>query len=222
VASANPGSAKKSVARWGVFGGTFDPIHLGHLAAAEEAREQLGLVKVLFVPSGQPPHKPAAGLSAAAHRYAMTELAVAGNPHFAVSRVEIDRPGPSYTVDTLRLLEGELPEAELYFITGADMLFELSSWKDPDVLLADYHFVAVTRPGWNLRELPPAVRALQARYRERLHIVAAPGVAVSSTELRRRLRRGRSVRYLIPAAVIDYIAAHRLYARREGGRHEPE
>jgi nicotinate-nucleotide adenylyltransferase len=188
----------------GILGGTFDPIHYGHLAIAEEARERFGLARVLFMPTGAPPHKPT-GRAGAEHRYAMTVLATADNPAFAVSRLEIDRPGLSYTVDTLRALHEEYPGAELYMIIGADMALEFHTWRDPEGILAQATVVAATRPGWDLSRLaslPTAGRILP---------MDAPGLYLSSTALRARIAEGRSLRYLTPPPVAAYIREHGLY-----------
>lgn len=197
--------------RIGVLGGTFDPIHYGHLAAAEEAREVLGLAKVVFVPSGQPPHKRPDEMAASEHRWKMTVLATQDNPAFTVSRVELDRQGVSYTVDTLGILQTQMPGSELFFITGADMFLDLPTWKDPERILRSYHFVAVTRPGWSLERLDGRLDPLVEHYRSQVHILQVPGVAVSSTEIRERLRAGRSVRYLVADPVIAHIQHEGLY-----------
>jgi len=202
--------------RIGVLGGTFDPIHYGHLVAAEEARELLGLMKVIFVPSGHPPHKAADDMTDGEHRWAMTVLATQDNPRFEVSRIELDRPDVSYTVDTLRLLQERMPETELYFITGADMFLELPTWKEPETILRSFHFVAVARPGWSLERLDGRLRLLIERYRCHVHILNVPGIAVSSTEIRDRLRAGRSVQYLVPTPVVEYILQKGLYGIRVG------
>jgi nicotinate-nucleotide adenylyltransferase len=197
--------------RIGVLGGTFDPIHYGHLMAAEEARELLGLTKVIFVPSGNPPHKSSQDVTDGEQRWAMTVLATQDNPWFTVSRVELDRADVSYTVDTLQLLQEQMPEAELYFITGADMFLELPTWKEPETILRSFHFVAVARPGWRVASLDGRLRVLVERYRCHVHILNIPGIAVSSTEIRDRLRAGRSVRYLVPTPVVSYILQEGLY-----------
>ncbi|MFA0756452.1 MAG: hypothetical protein YPKNTGVA_001973 [Candidatus Fervidibacter sp.] len=189
------------------MGGTFDPIHYGHLVAAEEARHRFGLACVMFVPCGQPPHKKTYAVTPAEHRYAMTLLATASNPHFVVSRLEIDRPGPSYSVDTVRLLRQQFPDAELFFITGADAVLEILTWKDSDELIGLCRFIAVTRPGYDLQQL----ERLPAHYLERIMPLAIPGVDISSTLIRERVRRGEPIRYLTPDAVCDYIAKHGLY-----------
>ena len=199
------------IASLGVFGGTFDPPHYGHLAIAEEAAEQLDLPCVLFVPTGQPPHKPGAPVTPAAHRARMAELAIADNPRFRLSCVDVERPGPSYTADLLALLRAEHGvDTELYFICGMDMLASFLTWHEPARVIAQCQLVAVTRPG----VAPVDVAALEAALpaaRERVHLLRAPGLDVSGTELRARVAAGRSIRYLVPPAVAAYIGAHRLY-----------
>jgi nicotinate-nucleotide adenylyltransferase len=200
--------------RLGVLGGTFDPPHYGHLAAAEEAGEQLALARVLFVPTGQPPHKPGKPISPAAHRARMTELAIADNPRFALSCVDVDRPGPSYTADLLALLHAEQgPGSELYFICGMDMLASFLTWHEPARVIAQCCLVAVARPGTPPVDLAALERALPEA-QGRIHVLRVPGVDVSSTELRERVAVGRSLRYLVPPAVAAYVAEQRLY--REG------
>ncbi len=190
--------------RWGILGGTFDPIHFGHLAMAEEARERLGLARVLFIPTGEPPHKPQ-GRASAEDRCRMTELAVAENPAFAVSRIEIDRPGRSYTVETLRDLHAQYPETDFTFIIGADMALDFHRWRDPEGILAQAAVVAITRPGYDLAQLATLPTA------GRITPLDAPGLYLSSTDLRARVREGRSIRYLVPAAVREYIEERGLY-----------
>ena len=200
--------------RIGLMGGTFDPIHYGHLVTAEEVRGQFALERVVFVPSGQPPHKAPEGVTPAEHRYVMTVLATTSNPHFDVSRVDIDRPGPSYTVDTLtaaRELYG--PDTELYFITGADALLEILTWKSPERLLSLCRFVAATRPGYPLERVELVAGELFRRYRSRVLVVPVPAVAISSSDIRDRVRAGRSIRYLVPEPVAEYIYKHRLYVK---------
>lgn len=185
--------------RIGVFGGTFDPIHLGHLAAANEVGSLLGLDRVLLVPANEQPLKPAPHASAE-HRLAMTRLATQGNDLLAVSTVDLDRGGATYTVDTLADLAREHPDAELTFIAGADAVASLDQWKDPERLRTLARFVGVTRPG---HETP--------RGESGLHVVEVPGVAVSSTEVRRRIRAGAPIRYLVPDAVVEYVERNQLY-----------
>jgi nicotinate-nucleotide adenylyltransferase len=192
----------------GVMGGTFDPIHHGHLVAASEVAAVYDLDEVVFVPTGQPWQKSEREISSAEHRYLMTVIATASNPRFTVSRVDIDRPGPTYTIDTLRDLEMERPGTELYFITGADALEQILSWKDSDELFELAHFVGVTRPGHHLdgSGLPP----------DRVSLMEVPAMAISSTACRARVVAGLPVWYLVPDGVVQYIAKHRLYRRAVG------
>lgn len=187
--------------RIGVMGGTFDPIHHGHLAAASEVQRGFALDEVVFVPTGQPYQK--SGVSEAEHRYLMTAIATASNPRFMVSRVDIDRPGPTYTIDTLRDLRKERPDADLFFITGADAVAQILDWKDAEELWTLAHFVAVSRPGHalNIRGLPEqGVSSLEV-----------PALAISSTDCRERVGRGFPVWYLVPDGVVQYISKHHLY-----------
>ena len=189
--------------RVGVMGGTFDPIHHGHLVAASEVQERFGLDEVVFVPTGQPWQKAGALVSPAEDRYLMTVIATASNPRFSVSRVDIDRPGPTYTVDTLRDLHRAYgPDTELYFITGADALEAILSWKDAGQMFALAHFVGVTRPGFTLSDahLPEDVVSL----------VQVPAMAISSTDCRARVEAGKPVWYLVPDGVVQYITKRGL------------
>jgi len=188
------------------MGGTFDPIHHGHLVAASEVRAWFDLDEVVFVPTGQPWQKSDREVSPAEHRYLMTVIATASNPQFSVSRVDVDRDGPTYTIDTLRDLRDQHPDADLFFITGADALAALLTWRDHDELFDLAHFVGCTRPGHDLDEhsldgLPP----------ERVQILEIPALAISSTDCRDRVKRGEPVWYLVPDGVVQYIAKHRLY-----------
>lgn len=208
--------------RIGVMGGTFDPIHHGHLVAASEVADVFSLDEVLFVPTGEPVFKQDREVTPAEHRYLMTVVATASNPRFTVSRVDIDRPGLTYTIDTLRDLKAAFPDAELYFITGADVLPEILSWKDVDELWSLAHFVGVNRPGHHLDDtgLPSSGVSL----------MEVPAMAISSTDCRRRVREGMPVWYLVPDGVVQYIHKHGLYRSpvtygagltppsREGGR----
>ncbi|MGH7357211.1 MAG: nicotinate-nucleotide adenylyltransferase, partial [Candidatus Rokuibacteriota bacterium] len=182
--------------RLGVMGGTFDPIHYGHLVTAEEALVQFTLDEVVFVPTGQPWMKQGREVSPAEDRYLMTVIATASNPRFRVSRIEVDRDGPTYTVDTLRGLSSENPDAELYFITGADAMFEIFEWKDPDEVLAIAHFIAATRPGYDLRRFEAA-----ATRHPDVSVMNIPALAISSTDVRERVHDGRPIRYLVPEGV---------------------
>jgi len=196
--------------RLGVFGGTFDPVHYGHLVAAEEVRYRLRLDKVLFVPAGMPPHKLDHDITPTRHRLAMLELAIASNPGFALSRVDIDRHGPCYTVDTLALLHEEYgPGTELFFLMGMDSLAEILTWKEPERLIRLAQIVVVGRPGFqaDVDELDKVLPGAA----ERISIVDTPLMEVSSGDIRQRVREGAPIRYQVPEAVEAYIRAHRLY-----------
>jgi nicotinate-nucleotide adenylyltransferase len=185
------------------MGGTFDPIHHGHLVAASEVAGLFGLDEVVFVPTGQPWQKTERAVSPAEDRYLMTVIATASNPRFSVSRVDIDRGGPTYTVDTLADLGAQRPDAELFFITGADALSQILSWRDSDRFFDMAHFVGVTRPGFTLGDghLPEGAVSL----------VEVPALAISSTDCRDRVVRGRPVWYLVPDGVVQYIEKRGLY-----------
>jgi nicotinate-nucleotide adenylyltransferase len=190
--------------RIGIMGGTFDPIHHGHLVAASEVADRFGLDEVVFVPTGEPWQKGGVTVSAREDRYLMTVIATSSNPRFQVSRVDIDRPGPTYTVDTLRDLRVEYgPKAQLFFITGADALEKLLSWKDTEQMFEMAHFIGVTRPGFPLSNahLPADVVTL----------VQVPAMAISSTDCRSRVADGKPIWYLVPDGVVQYIAKRRLY-----------
>ena len=193
--------------RLGVFGGTFDPIHLGHLRAAENALECLALDRVAFVPAGTPPHR-AEPLSSALDRYAMAALATAGHPRFAVSDVELRRDGPSYTVDTVACLRRESPDAEVFVIVGSDTFPEMATWKEHDRLMALCTVAVVARPG---ERSDTAGEAANLEPSSRVARVEGPGLAISASAIRGRVRQQRSVRYLVPEAVADYIAKRALY-----------
>lgn len=194
--------------RLGVMGGTFDPIHYGHLVTAEEALVQFALDAVIFVPTGQPWMKERTDVSPAEARYLMTVIATASNPRFGVSRIEIDRGGPTYTVDTLRALAAENPDAELYFITGADAMLEIFEWKDPDEVLSHAHFIAATRPGYDLARF----EATASTGHPNVSVMNIPALAISSTDVRERVREGRPIRYLVPEGVKSFIEKAGLYA----------
>jgi nicotinate-nucleotide adenylyltransferase len=190
--------------RVGIMGGTFDPIHHGHLVAASEVADRFALDEVVFVPTGQPWQKDDTAVSSAEDRYLMTVIATASNPRFMVSRVDIDRAGPTYTVDTLRDLAAQYgSKAELFFITGADALEKILSWKDADQMFELAHFVAVTRPGFTLSDAHlPA---------DTVSLVEVPAMAISSTACRARVGNGHPVWYLVPDGVVQYIAKRHLY-----------
>src|SRR6266536_5246575 len=203
--SARPGEpGRDRPRRLGVMGGTFDPIHHGHLVAASEVAHVFELDEVVFVPTGQPWQKDHRKVSSSEDRYLMTVIATASNPRFSVSRVDIDRPGPTYTIDTLRdLRTARGPEPEFFFITGADALARLISWRDADELLTLAHFVGCTRPGHRLsgHGLPDGKASL----------IEIPALAISSTGCRERVRAGEPIWYLVPDGIVQYIAKRRLY-----------
>ncbi|MCT1411322.1 nicotinate-nucleotide adenylyltransferase [Corynebacterium sanguinis] len=193
------------------MGGTFDPIHNGHLVAGSEVADRFDLDEVVFVPTGDPWQKADREVTDLEHRYLMTVIATASNPQFTVSRVDIDRGGPTYTIDTLRDLREVYPTEELYFITGADALSSIMSWHDWDRMFDLAEFVGVTRPGYELRE-----DMLPAKHQERVHLVEIPAMAISSTDCRLRASQGRPVWYLVPDGVVRYIAKNNLYRTGEG------
>jgi len=185
------------------MGGTFDPIHHGHLVAASEAAATFGLDEVVFVPTGRPTFKLDQQVTLAEHRYLMAVVATAANPRFTVSRVDIDRDGVTYTVDTLRDLKESRPDADLFFITGADAIEQILTWKDAAELFSMAQFVAVTRPGHTL--------SVDGLPQDRVHVLEIPALAISSTDVRARAQAGKPVWYLVPDGVVQYIAKHRLY-----------
>jgi nicotinate-nucleotide adenylyltransferase len=189
--------------RVGIMGGTFDPIHHGHLVAASEVAAQFGLAEVIFVPTGEPWQKSDRQVSPAEHRYLMAVIATASNPRFWVSRVDIDRPGPTFTIDTIRDIRALRPEADLYFITGADALGQILSWRDHQEMVRLAHFVGVTRPGYELSDahLPD----------DTVTLVDVPAMAISSSACRQRVQDGLPVWYLVPDGVVQYIGKHALY-----------
>ncbi len=206
-----PGSKVEGVGkamRIGVYGGTFDPIHLGHLILAEACREACGLDRVWFMVAGAPPHK-LGGRTDANHRVEMARLAVAGHPGFEVSERETQRPGPHYSVDTLEAIHRDHPLDDLFFLIGGDSLVDLPQWREPSRILALASLVVANRPGFEPPPLvlpgPPGQPARPTRH------VAIPPIGISSSDLRRRLLEGRSIRYQVPRAVEAYIDAHRLY-----------
>lgn len=198
--------------RLGVMGGTFDPIHIGHLVTAEEARGSFELEKVIFIPSARPPHKGGVTFSSPGARLEMVRLAIEGNRSMEVSDIEIGRGGLSFTVDTLhKLHEIYGHEAELYFITGADAILEILTWKNPEELFAQCRFIAATRPGYSLSKLQESLSGLDADAVDNVHQMEIPGLAVSSTFIRERVAGGKPFRYLVPEAVWRYIREKGLY-----------
>lgn len=198
--------------RIGVIGGTFDPIHYGHLAAAEEARVRVNLEKVLFAVAGLPPHKLDEEVTPVEHRLAMVQLGIFSNPDFELSRVDVDRSGPSYTVDTISILQEQWGQGtEMFFILGIDSLVEVPTWHQPERLIQLCHLVAVARPGFevDMRQLEDSVPGISSR----VEIIGMPEVDISSSDLQRRVREGLPIRYQVPEDVERYIREHRLYQR---------
>ena len=201
--------------RLGIMGGTFDPIHFGHLVTAEEALVQFNLDRVLFMPTGHPVLKKDERITPAEDRYLMTVVATATNPDFDVSRLEVDRPGLTFTVDTLLALHDEYgPATELFFITGADAVWEIVGWKDAEKVAGLATFIAATRPGYDLAAARNAHEAQATGFR--IEYIAVPALAISSTDLRARISQRRAIRYLTPESVVAYIQKRGLY--REAGQ----
>ena len=211
VRSDERGSAPPVTARVGVLGGSFDPIHVGHLILAEEARDQLGLSIVYFVPAGDPPHKQGRRLAPVEDRLHMIELAIASNSRFRVSRVDADRPGPHYTLDMVRILQGQLPPGgELYFLMGCDSLAELPTWHRAQELVAACHLVALTR-----HDVPLNWDSLEAALpgvRGRVTLLDMPELEIASHQIQARVRAGRTIRYLVPDDVRKHIEKLGLYS----------
>ena len=188
-----------------IMGGTFNPIHCAHLLSAERVYDQLCYDKILFIPSARPPHKDPRDIIDSEHRYQMTLLATADNSHFEVSRIELERTGPSYAIQTIKELQAFYGKCcELAWIIGADSLIEFRIWKNCDELLDICHFVTTTRPNYDLENVPLMLR-------NRVQIFPINGVDISATEIRQSVREGYSIRYLVPKAVMDYIEQHQLY-----------
>lgn len=194
-----------------IMGGTFNPVHIGHLVCAEEAVSQYGLDRVVFMPTGLPPHKEIKGGTSAEARYLMTAIATAANPRFYISRFEIDKKDLCYTVDTMRHFRGEMPDAELFFITGADAVLEILGWKDPEELLQTATLIAATRPGYPLDKLSEITDRLPQQ--GRVNMMEIPAIGISSSLIRERVAQGRSIRYLVPKGVARFIEKEGLYRK---------
>ncbi|MFP4249712.1 MAG: nicotinate-nucleotide adenylyltransferase [Armatimonadota bacterium] len=195
--------------RLAVMGGTFDPIHYAHLLIAEDVRRRFELPQILFMPSGNPPHKKDYEVTSAEDRYIMAVLATSGNQSFAVSRLELERSGPSYTIDTIRQLKAKIgAEAQISWVTGADAVLEMLTWHQPDAILDEAEILAVPRPGFDLDTLDETLGAERA---SKVTVIDAPLAEISSTMIRERVRAGESIRYLTPRPVIDYIEKRGLY-----------
>ncbi|PKM83023.1 MAG: nicotinic acid mononucleotide adenylyltransferase [Firmicutes bacterium HGW-Firmicutes-14] len=198
--------------RTGIMGGTFDPIHYGHLYIAECSRYRFDLQRVYFLPSGRPVHKKRDDILDAVHRLQMTRLAVESNPFFGVSGVEVEREGPTYAVDTLEYFrENRGDREEYFFITGADAILEIMSWKDVSRLFELCEFIAVTRPGYCFDRLDRVFKRLKPEQRDRIHVHETGGILISSTEIREKAAKGEPIKYLVPEPVEEYIKIHNLY-----------
>ena len=193
-----------AVRKLGIFGGTFNPPHMAHLMAAEGVRDQLKLDKVLFVPAAIPPHKQKENIVPVKHRLEMVRLAIRGNRYFEISDVELHRKGPSYTIDTVREMRRSYPDDELLFIMGIDLLTEFDTWKEPDMILEECRLVAMNRPGFDLAVIDKDLLM-------RVELVNVPSVDISSTNIRRRVKSGRSIRYLVTQDVEEYIHRNSIY-----------
>lgn len=198
-----------NIKRLGVMGGTFDPIHIGHLITASTATYKFNLDKVLFIPTGQPPHK--TKVSDAEERFTMTLLATVTNPFFEVSRIEIDRIGPTYTVDTVKELKSLYPNVDLYFITGADAILDILTWRNVKEVMENVTFIASTRPGFDTSQVKEQIIHLQDKHGGEIYFLEVPGIAVSSTQIRKWSEIGRPIKYLVPETVEHYIEKKRLY-----------
>jgi nicotinate-nucleotide adenylyltransferase len=199
--------------RVGLFGGSFNPVHTGHLVVAQDAAEAFDLDRVVFVPCGNPPHKPSGELAAGEHRAAMIEAAIEGDPRFALSRCELERPGMTYTIDTVRAMRAARPDDSLHFLIGADTLTELHSWKEIGALLGLCEFLTLVRPGFDPARIDPASFGLPGPWPARLlgRTARVHEIGISSRDIRMRLAEGLGIRYLVPDCVERYIGEHHLY-----------
>jgi len=201
----------KTIKSLGILGGTFDPIHYGHMVAAACARDAFQLDRIIFMPAAQPPHKDLAGVLDSRHRYNMVKSAVSDNADFEVSSMELERRGLSYTVETVANCRQLYPEAEVYFILGTDALLLINTWKELDRLMQLCHFILVTRPGYQLNRNEDRFRDIPASLWEKTFVLPIPGLFISSSEIRRRVAEGKTIKYLVPAAVEKYIIENKLY-----------
>jgi len=197
--------------RLGIMGGTFDPIHYGHLVAAETARVEFDLDNVLFIPTGKPPHKLHHKITDAYERFTMVQMSIKNNKYFKVSNMEIVREGPTYTIDTLKILHELLPNQELYFITGTDALLDLLTWREPDNIVKLAKIIGASRPGYDSRKFFAEITKRYPYIKDRIFELEVPALAISSTDIRARVRNNKSIRYLLPDEVRLYIKERNLY-----------
>ncbi|WP_243153399.1 nicotinate-nucleotide adenylyltransferase [Senegalia massiliensis] len=195
----------------GVMGGTFNPIHIGHLMIAEQSRKKFNLDKVIFIPTGSPPHKDERKLANSLDRYIMTILATSNNNNFIVSDIETNRDGTSYTVDTLELLSKKYNDSELFFITGADSILDIENWRDTDRLLNICTFIAATRPGYNVDNVMDEIKKLEEKYNKKISYLTIAPIDISSTQIRKRIFKNETIKYMTPDPVINYIYNKNLY-----------
>jgi len=204
--------SNKTLKKVGIMGGTFDPIHFGHLVIAEQIRCEYNLEKIIFVPAGIPPHKTYLNVSDSKHRYFMTLLATITNPYFEVSKIEIENNEISYTINTMKKLKDMVhKDTELFFITGADAICDLDTWKDVAGLLSLSSFIAATRPGLDSAYVGRKINELQEKYNTTIRRVSVPALAISSTDIRNKVKDKQSIKYLLPESVEYYILKHKLY-----------
>jgi nicotinate-nucleotide adenylyltransferase len=196
----------------GLMGGTFDPIHYGHLVLAEQVRTRFDLDMVYFIPVGTPPHKEEENITNSGHRYFMTLLATITNPYFEMSKIEIENHGTSYTVDTIKKFKEAVDgDAQLYFITGADAIYELETWKNVKELLSICNFIAAGRPGIDEYKVKKKIEYLNEKYNGNIILTSVPALAISSTDIRQRIKEGKSIKYILPESVEYYIYKNNLY-----------
>lgn len=198
-------------ARIGIIGGTFDPIHNGHLLIAENSRKAFNLDKIIFMPAGIPPHKRDKDVSSNIHRYNMTLLAINNNDYFFLSPLELKKEGVSFTIDTIKYLNSIYKDTEIYFILGSDSLFQIDTWKNYKELLTLCNFIVAARPNYNNEKLKATVEDLNGLYNSSIHILEGPVLDISSSEIRERVRKGVSISYLVPESVEKYVYKHKLY-----------
>ncbi|MDD3364567.1 MAG: nicotinate-nucleotide adenylyltransferase [Syntrophomonas sp.] len=199
----------------GILGGTFDPIHYGHIVAAECARDAFHLDRVIFIPSARPPHKALDEVLDSQHRFEMVKMAVQDNPDFAVSALEMQRKGLSYTVETIASYQQEFPGAKIYFIIGVDALLLINTWKDVERLATLCNFIVVTRPGYQLSHEQEHFREIPGAVWEKILLVPIPGLYISSSDIRQRVSKGQTIKYLLPPAIEEYILKNDLYREEE-------
>lgn len=201
----------------GIFGGSFNPIHIGHLILAEFIREEFKLDKILFIPASNPPHKDASDLESGQHRYNMVKLAVTNNPFFDISDIELKRKGISYTFETLKEISREYPGEELYFICGSDSIIQFHTWREIGKIFELSNIIVAKRPNVSNEELDNMITGFREKYKARIACSAAPHIEISSSEIRNRIKKGLSIRYMVTSTVAEYIRANNLYQEHNNG-----